>query len=179
MILRYRISLPNIKGFLRVYEIKSGSSLYTFAKQMRADMNFPQDQMVLFKAFGKDGAVSARYAMFDMGAGTIDSVTLEQTLKKGEESFVFFYDTTNAKSVLVNYDGPAELREGVVYPIVTETKGPDPEEFENGYVAYEDLPDDKKKDPEDDDDDDWDDEDDGVDGDEDDGDAEEVFDENE
>ncbi|MDE5890133.1 MAG: hypothetical protein K2O58_03940 [Bacteroidales bacterium] len=174
MVLRYRISLPGIKGFARVYEVKPNSSLYSFAKQMRADMNFPQDQMVLFKAFGSDGAVSARYGMFDMGAGTIDSVTLEQTIKKGELSFVFFYDTTNAKSVNVTFEGEAEPRKGVAYPVLVDSKGPDPEEFENGYVAYEDLPDDKKKDPEnDDEDEDWDDDNDA------DEEGEEIFDEDE
>ena len=103
MILRYRVSLPGIKGFARVYELKACSSLYTFAKQMRADMSFPQDQMVLFKAMTEDGAVSARYGIFDLGAGTIDSVTMEQTLKKGEVSFMFFYYTTNANSDNVTY----------------------------------------------------------------------------
>ena len=95
---------------------------------MRADMSFPQDQMVLFKAVDKDGNVTSRYGIFDLGAGTIDSVTLEQTLKKGEISFTYFYDTTNAKSVIVSYEGEAEPRPGVVYPILVETKGPDPVE---------------------------------------------------
>lgn len=180
MILRYRVSLPGIKGFARVYEIKASSSLYTFSKQMRADMSFPQDQMVLFKAFDKDGNVTSRYGIFDLGAGTIDSVTLEQTLKKGEISFTYFYDTTNAKSVIVSYEGEAEPRPGVVYPILVETKGPDPVEFENGYVAFEDLPDDKKKAPMAESDDDWDDDDDQTGEDEDDDeDGKEVYDENE
>lgn len=145
MIMKYRVSLPGIKGFARVYELKSNSSLYTFAKRMRTDMSFPQDQMVLFKAFDAAGNVSARYGVFDLGAGTIDAVTLEQTVKKGELSFVFFYDTTNAKSVIVTYEGNVNEEKGMIYPRLVETKGPDPIEFENGYVAYEDLPDDKKK----------------------------------
>lgn len=154
MVLRYRVSLPGIKGFARVYEIKGSSTLYTFAKQMRGDMGFPQDQMVLFKAFDGAGNVSSRYSMFDLGAGTIDDVTLDQTLKRGEQSFVFFYDTTNKKSVLLNFEGKVDETKNMLYPALVETKGPDPIEFENGYVAFEDLPDDKKKDPEDDDDDD-------------------------
>lgn len=145
MIVKYRVSLPGIKGFARVYELKSNSSLYTFAKRMKSDMSFPQDQMVLFKAFDAAGAVSARYGLFDLGAGTIDSVTLEETVKKGELSFTFFYDTTNAKSVTVTYEGAVAELKDVVYPRLVETKGPDPIEFENGYVAFEDLPDDKKK----------------------------------
>lgn len=149
-----------IKGFARVYEMKGSTSLYTFSKQMRSDMSFPQDQMVLFKAMAADGSVAARYGMFDLGAGTIDSVTVEQAHKKGEDSFVFFYDTTNAKSVIVTCEGPVEGRAEPSYPTIVESKGPDPIEFENGYVAFEDLPEDKKKAPETEDWDDDEDEDD-------------------
>ncbi len=158
MILRYRVSLPGIKGFARVYEVKGTSSLYNLHKQMRADMDFPQDQVVLFKAFGPDGEVAARYSVFtDFGFGTIDAVTFSQCHKRGEDKFIYFYDTTNVKSVIVTFEGEAEERRNVLYPILVETKGPNPVEFENGYVAYEDLPDDKRKDPDDDDFDDFDD----------------------
>ena len=152
MILKYRVSLPGIKGFARVYEVKGSASLYSFHKQMRADMDFPQDQVVLFKAFDKDGEVAARYSVFqDFGFGTIDSVTAEQCHKRGEDKFIYFYDTTNVKSVIITFEGVADERRSVIYPLLVETKGPNPIEFENGYVAFEDLPDDKKKDPDDDD----------------------------
>ena len=172
MILRYRVSLPNIKGFARVYEVKGSASLYSFHKQMRADMDFPQDQVVLFKAFDKDGEVAARYSVFqDFGLGTIDAVTAEQCHKRGEDKFIYFYDTTNVKSVIITFEGTVDERKNVLYPILVETKGPNPIEFENGYVAFEDLPDDKKKNP---DDDDFDDDDDDA-GEEADDDAEEIY----
>mgnify|MGYP003295324150 FL=1 len=83
MILKYRVSLPGIKGFARVYEVKSTASLYSLHKQMRADMDFPQDQVVLFKAFDNKGDVSARYSVFtDFGFGTIDSVTFADCRKR-------------------------------------------------------------------------------------------------
>ena len=145
MIFRYRVSLPGIKGFARVYEVKANTTLYSFHKQMRADMDFPQDQLVLFKAFDRNGDVVAKYGIFNLGAGTIDSVTIDQTIKAGAVSFQYFYDTTNAKSVIVTFDGQADPRPDAVYPLLVETKGPNPVDFENGYVAYEDLPDDKKK----------------------------------
>ena len=152
MTLKYRVSLPGLKGFARVYEVKQTTSLYSFHKQMRADMDFPQDQVVLFKAFDADGDVAARYSVFqDFGFGTIDGVTLGQCHKRGEDKFIYFYDTTNVKSVIVTFEGEGELRNNAIYPLLVETKGPNPIEFENGYVAFEDLPDDKKKDPEDDD----------------------------
>ena len=174
MILTYRVSLPGIKGFARVYEVKETASLYSLHKQMRADMDFPQDQVVLFKAFDAKGDVAARYSVFqDFGLGTIDSVTVGQCHKRGEDKFIYFYDTTNVKSVIVTFEGVAEERRNVLYPLLVETKGPNPIEFENGYVAFEDLPDDKKKDPEDDDfDEDFDD----VDGDDDgDDETEEIY----
>lgn len=178
MVLKYRVSLPGIKGFARLYEVKANMTLYSFHKQMRADMDFPQDQLVLFKALDKDGAVVAKYGIFDLGAGTIDSVTVEQTLKAGAVSFVYFYDTTNVKSVNVTFEGEAEPRKDVVYPLLVEAKGPNPIEFENGYVAYEDLPDDKKKAAsQDDDDEDFDDDNDTEETDEEDG--EEIYDEDE
>ena len=152
MILKYRVSLPGIKGFARVYEVKGTASLYSFHKQMRADMDFPQDQVVLFKAFDNDGAVAARYSVFqDFGFGTIDNVTAEQCHKRGEDKFIYFYDTTNVKSVIITFEGVADERKNVIYPLLVETKGPNPIEFENGYVAFEDLPDDKKKNTDDDD----------------------------
>ena len=181
MILKYRVTLPCLKGFARIYEVKGNSSLYTFHKQMRSDMDFPQDQIVLFKAMDVVGNVSARYSMCDMGAGTMDSVTLEQCHKKGEDRFIYFYDTTNVKSVIITLEGEGELRRGVIYPLLVESKGPNPIEFENGYVAFEDLPEDKRK-PIDDDDDDFDDDfDDDVDDDvdADDNDTEEIYDEDE
>lgn len=177
MVLKYRVSLPGIKGFSRVYEVKDSTTLYHFHKQMRADMDFPQDQLVLFKGLDRDGAVVARYGIFDLGAGTIDSVTIGNTIKKEIHSFVYFYDTTNVKSVIVTFDGEGEIRPNVIYPLLIESKGPNPIEFENGYIAFEDLPDDKKKPVSDDDIEDEDDLDD-TDGDEDDA-PEEIYDEDE
>ena len=160
MILRYRVSLPGIKGFARVYEVKDTASLYSLHKQMRADMDFPQDQVVLFKAFDQAGNVAARYSVFtDFGFGTIDNVTAGQCHKRGEDKFIYFYDTTNVKSVIVTFDGEGEERRNAIYPLLVETKGPNPIEFENGYVAFEDLPVEKKKDPDDVDFDDFDDDD--------------------
>ena len=175
MILRYRVSLPGLKGFARVYEVKETASLYSLHKQMRADMDFPQDQVVLFKAFDKDGNVAARYSVFtDFGFGTIDNVTAGQCHKRGEDKFIYFYDTTNVKSVIVTFDGEGQERKNVLYPLLVETKGPNPIDFENGYVAFEDLPDEKRKDPDDDDFEDFDDDDEADEGNDE---TEEIFDE--
>jgi len=144
MVLRFRVSLPGIKGFARVYKLNADTTLYSFHKQMRSDMEFPQDQLILFKALDEKGGVMARYGLFDLGFGTADKVSVGEAVAKGIASFVYFYDILNKKSVIVTYEGEVEGAKPVAVPMLVETKGPIPAEFENGYVAFEDLPDDQK-----------------------------------
>lgn len=164
MVYKYRITLAGIKGFFRVYAVNAQNSLYTFHKRLRSDLEFHMDQPILFKGMDGDGNVVARYALVDLGFGTVDSVSMADAVRAGVKSFVYFYDIQAKKSVIITLEGEYD-KEAVAQPKLLETKGPVPAEFENGYVAFEDLPDEKRKlpgeSPEDgDDDDDEDDEDD-------------------
>ena len=186
---RYRVTLAGIKGFYRVYVVNSENSLYTFHKQLRADLEFPMDQPILFKALDAEGGVVARYALMDIGYGAVDNVSVADTVKAGVASFVYFYDIASKKSVIVTLEG--ETPEYTATPRLVETKGPVPLEFENGYVAFEDLPEDRRRLPgearrgrdededEDEDDDDFEDEDEEDEEDEDKEDEEILYDENE
>lgn len=144
MVYRYRVSLAGLKGFARVYELKSSMTLYDFHLRLRDDLDFAHDQLIQFKALDNAGGLVARYGLFNLGAGAVDEVSLADTVEKGVASFIYFYDVTNRKSVIVTFEGESEEVEGVEYPRLVETKGPNPIDFENGYVAYEDLPDDQK-----------------------------------
>lgn len=139
MIYSYRVTLAGIKGFYRVYEMSGATTLYDFHKQMRSDMEFAQDQLIMFKALDEGGGVAARYGLFDLGSGTVDKVTVEQTAKAGVKSFIYFYDVLNKKSVIVTLEEVLKGEGGS--PAIVDSKGPNPIEFENGYVAFEDLPD--------------------------------------
>ena len=186
---RYRVTLAGIKGFYRVYLVNGDNSLYTFHKQLRSDLEFPMDQPILFKAMDAEGAVAARYALMDIGYGAVDNVTIADTVKAGVTSFVYFYDITSKKSVIITLEG--ETTEKVAAPRLVESKGPVPLEFENGYVAFEDLPEERRRLPgesrrgggddedDDDEDEDFDDEDDEDEEDEDKEDEELVYDEDE
>ena len=186
---RYRVTLAGIKGFYRVYLVNGDNSLYTFHKQLRSDLEFPMDQPILFKAMDAEGAVAARYALMDIGYGAVDNVTIADTVKAGVTSFVYFYDITSKKSVIITLEG--ETTEKVAAPRLVESMGPVPLEVENGYVAFEDLPEERRRLPgesrrgggddedDDDDDEDFDDEDDEDEEDEDKEDEELVYDEDE
>ena len=102
---RYRVTLAGIKGFYRVYLVNGDNSLYTFHKQLRSDLEFPMDQPILFKALDAEGSVAARYALMDIGFGAVDNVTIADTVKAGVTSFVYFYDITSKKSVIITLEG--------------------------------------------------------------------------
>ena len=144
MVYSYKVTLSGIKGFYRIYHLNAENTLYSFHKQMRSDMEFPQDQLILFKAFDQAGAVIARYGLFDLGNGAVDDITIGQVVKKGVHSFTYFYDVTNKKSVQITFEGILEDVKDVSSPTLADVKGPNPIDFENGYVAFEDLPDDQR-----------------------------------
>ena len=142
MVFQLRVTLTGIRGFFRVYHVHGATTLYTLHKQIRSDLEFPQDQLIMFKALDPTGAVVGRYGLFDLGWGTADQTSLEKAVKAGATDFVYFYDVTNRKSVNITVEGELEgLRVNPDFPVLAESKGPNPIEFENGYVAFEDLPD--------------------------------------
>lgn len=183
MIFRLKVTLSGIKGFFRVYHVHGATTLYTFHKQLRADMEFPQDQLIMFKALSPLGEVVGRYGLFDLGCGTVDQMSLEKVLKAGATDFVYFYDVTNRKSVNITVEGEVEgpSQASPDAPFLAETKGPNPIEFENGYVAFEDLPAKERHLPGEEGEDDFEDDEDFDDEEEEDDDEEgkEIYDENE
>lgn len=140
---KYRVTLEGLKGFYRLYLTGGASSLYTFHKQLQSDLEFPADQPILFKAIDADGSVVARYALVDLGFGTVDAVKIADTVKAGAKSFIYFYDITAKKYVIITLE--EETNEAVTTPKLLESKGPIPLEFENGYVAFEDMPEDRRR----------------------------------
>jgi len=193
MIYQFRITLPGIKGFYRIYKVNSANTLYSFHKQMQADLEFPADQPILFKAMDASDTVLARYALIDLGYGIVDDVTLNKAIKAGATYFEYFYDTKAKKKVIITLEAQESGNEVDVPTLMNEMKGPNPIEFDNGYVAFEDLPQEKRKlpgeksalemllgsDSDDDDDDEIDDEDEDEDDEDKDEDTEEIYDEKE
>ncbi len=165
MVYKYRVTLVGIKGFFRLYEVDGRNSLYTFHKQLRSDLEFPLDQAILFKGMDSvSGQVIARYALIDLGSGAVDAVSIADTVKAGINTFEYFYDINSKKKVIITLE--AEEPGQINLPTLLESKGPVPLEFENGYVAFEDLPEERRRLPgeakaaiDDDDDDDFDDDD--------------------
>ena len=141
MVFQLRVTLSGIKGFYRVYKVNGATTLYTLHKQLRSDLEFPQDQLIMFKGLDITGAVVGRWGLFELGWGTVDCTPLEKAVKAGADTFVYFYDVTNRKSVNITVEGEVPEAVSPDVPLLADSKGPNPIEFENGYVAFEDLPD--------------------------------------
>ena len=145
MTYRYRVTLEGIKGFYRVYLVNATNSLYTLHKQLRADLEFPQDQQILFKAFDEAGNVAGRFALMPLpGNKAVDEVPIAETVKAGIVRYQYFYDVSSKKYVIVTFEG-VETGKEVNLPEIVDSKGPLPIEFEHGYVAFDDLPDNHRR----------------------------------
>ena len=182
MVYRFKVTLAGIKGFFRIYLVNDANTLYKFHKQMQSDLEFPADQQILFKAMDADDNLTGRFALVDLGFGTVDKERIGDLVKAGMVKMIYFYDIAAKKNVIITLEGE-EKDAQASSPRLIESKGPVPLEFENGYVAFEDLPEDQKRRPakradfivDDDDDDDDDDEEDDEDDEGDDKEEEEII----
>lgn len=145
MIYQIRVTLPGIKGFYRLYKVNAANSLYSLHKRMQSDLEFPVDQPILFKALTLSNAVTARYALIDLGYGTVDDVTIGTAVKEGTASFEYFYDTKNKKKVILTIEECIADNSVLMPTLLNDVKGPVPAEFDAGYVAFEDLPQEKRR----------------------------------
>ena len=145
MIYQFRVTLPGLKGFYRIYKVNSANSFYHLHKQMQSDMAFPADQPILFKAYDAGGNVIARYALIDLGYGTVDDVPIGKAVAEGAVVFDYYYDTQAKKRVILTLEGEEKSDTIKVPTLLSDSKGPDPSAFDNGYVAFEDLPKEKRR----------------------------------
>ena len=69
---------------------------------------------------------------------------MAETVNAGIVRYQYFYDVSSKKYVIVTFEG-VETGKEVNLPEIVDSKGPLPIEFEHGYVAFEDLPDNRRR----------------------------------
>ena len=136
MICKYKATIPGSKVFMREYEIKSDISLYSLHNFLLNDLDFSPDQMVAFRGLNNEGLVKDEYGLFDMGCGTMDSVSIESTLKRGETTLEYVYDLHKNHLIVLTFIGDTEMMPRSSYPRLVAEKGRNPEQFAD---KYEDL----------------------------------------
>lgn len=137
MVYRFKASIDGNKIFMREYEIKGESSLYAFHRFLQNDLGFAPDQMVLFRGVSKGEKVKAEYGLFDMGDGTIDKVSVEKAVGKGEITLQYVYNTFKDKSIRLEFLGTEEPLSRRSYPRLVAERGRNPDQFSDDYDDFE------------------------------------------
>ena len=134
MIYRYRALIPDSKVFFRIYEVESNMTLFHFNNFILNDLAFSKDQMVVFEGYDAAGSLNSEYGMFDLGDGTIDSVTFADLVKKEENEIHYVYDLRTNRYISLVFEGEVEVTPRVSYPILVDGKGHNPEQFSEKYI---------------------------------------------
>ncbi len=137
MIYRYKATIPGSKVFLREYEIKSETSLYELHDFLLNDLGFAPDQMVVFRGIDDKEKLMSEYGLFDMGDGTMDAVTVEKTISKGEISLLYVFDLRKDRFIKLTFIEEAEPSFRASYPRLVAEKGRNPEQFAKGYDDFD------------------------------------------
>lgn len=136
-VFQYRATLPKYKTFLRVYDIKGGTTLYKLHSFLQNDLGFSPDQMAIFRGVDEEGVVLSNYGLFDLGDGSMDSVTVEESLQRGEASLQYVYNLSLNLYILLTYVSESDFVVKESYPRLLQEKGRNPDQFSSEYDDYE------------------------------------------
>ena len=130
---RYKASIPGSKVFMREYEIKGNTTLYELHEYLLNDMGFAPDQMVVFRTLDVSEKERSEYGLFDMGDGSMDSITIDDVISKKEIHILYVFDLKRNRCIKLSFDGEVLESMRASYPRLTAEKGRNPEQFAKGY----------------------------------------------
>lgn len=137
MVYKLKATIDGNKIFMREYEVKGTSSLYSLHLFLQSDLGFAPDQMVLFRGLTKQNKVKTEYGLFDMGDGTMDKVSLESAFGSGIDSLIYVYNPFKDKGMRLELLGTEEPLSRRSYPRLVAEKGRNPDQFSDDYDDFE------------------------------------------
>ena len=137
MVYRLRATITGNKIFMREYEVRASSSLYSLNLYLQNDLGFAPDQMVMFRALDKNGKVKKEFGLFDLGDGTMDSVTLLKLSNEGFEIIEYVYDMFKGQALKLERISEEEELARRSYPRLVAEKGKNPDQFSDNYDDFE------------------------------------------
>ena len=139
MVYRYRATIKGNKIFMREYEVKAETNLYSLNLFLQDDLGFAPDQKVMFRALSSDNKIVKEYGLFDLGDGAMDEVTLESIKKQSLPFIEYVYDMFKNRSITLEFTAEAEIVVRHSYPRLTAEKGRNPDQFSDDYDDFEHL----------------------------------------
>ena len=139
MILRYRMSLSKNKIFMREYAFRAEMKLYKLNDFLLNDLGFTPDLMSLFEGIDKNGRKRSKYGLFDMGDGSMDTVTLGDTIDRGFTKLNYIFDLKQPRYFILEFITDEEEDSRITYPDTLVEKGRNPDQFSEKYEDYVDY----------------------------------------
>ncbi|MDD2491002.1 MAG: hypothetical protein PHV12_02275 [Bacteroidales bacterium] len=139
MIYRLKATIDGNKIFMREYEVKGVSSLYSFHLFLQSDLGFAPDQMVIFRGLSKSNKVKTEYGLFDMGDGSMDKVSVESAFNSGIEFLMYVYNMFKDRGMRLELIGTEEPLSRRSYPRLVAEKGRNPDQFSDDYDDFESI----------------------------------------
>lgn len=139
MVYKYRATIPGNRIFFREYEFKASSSLYQCHAFLLNDLGFSPDQMVMFRAIDNKGRVKKEFGLFDLGDGTIDSITLEMLEQLSLSTIDYVYDMFKDRSLRLELVEKSEFHPKKSYPRLLSERGKNPDQFSDNYDDFEQM----------------------------------------
>lgn len=137
MLIKCKASIPGNKIFMREIHLDPSMSLYKFHEFISREFGFSPDQMVLFNSVSPKGDVKRTFGLFDMGDGSMDSVTIENIINHNEVGFNYIYNISMNLFIFFALEGEVEPMRRMVYPAIVAEKGSAPNQFSAQYDDYE------------------------------------------
>ncbi|MPM84349.1 hypothetical protein SDC9_131420 [bioreactor metagenome] len=139
MVYRYKATIPGNKIFMREYEMRDSASLYSCHTFLLNDLGFSPDQMVLFRALDKKGKVKKEFGLFDLGDGTMDSVSLLMLDRWGLSTLEYVYDMFKDRSLRLDLISTEEELPKRSYPRLVGERGKNPDQLSDNYDDFEQM----------------------------------------
>ena len=137
MIHRLKATIDGNKIFMREYEVKGESSLYSLHLFLQNDLGFAPDQMVLFRGLSKTNKKISEFGLFDTGDGTMDKISVEMAFAKGAASLIYVYNPFKDKGMRLELIGKEEPLSRRSYPRLVAERGRNPDQFSDEYDDFE------------------------------------------
>lgn len=136
MLYAIKVTLPESKVFFRTYAVKGETTLYALHSFICDNLTFDVNQMVFFNGYDENGSKTGSYGLFDTGCGSMDQVTLNQVVAKGEKIIRYYFDMRRKRYFIIEVEGVVSDPRQAAMALI-DGKGDDPEQFAEKYVDPE------------------------------------------
>lgn len=126
---------------MREYDLDSRMNLFKLREYLDRELGFSPDQMTVFETFSAEGKMSRRLGLFDFGDGSMDMVTLDDTVSHNESILRYVFNLNLNLCIDLRLEGEQEFNRRLSYPVLVAEKGRNPDQFSAVYEDYEEFSD--------------------------------------